>query len=301
MNGVGIVDSHYHLQALGLRHYPWLEQARRDDGLEGDLTPIVRDYLPDDHARAMKHLDIDFGIHIENGWTRDDPVGETRWLAGLPDGPGKPRAIIAYADLSDPDVGALLDAHLEKGPVKGVRQILNRHHDPRLSTIRGEELMTDPAWRRGFSALAERDLSFDLQIYPSQLDDASGLARSFPELHIILDHIGMPIDRGADALAQWRSGMMKLAQAGNVWVKLSGGFLGQDVTEVSQALHLYQTVLGIFPSDRVMLGSNLPVDTLYGGAKTIAIVWRELLSNMSERDAQKLRRENAITAYRIAA
>ena len=301
MTGVRIVDSHYHLHALGSGHYPWLEQARRDDGLEGDLTPIARDYLPDDYARAMKYLDIDFGIHVENGWTRDNPVAETRWLAGLPDRPGKPRAIIAYADLSDPDVGTLLDAHLAKGPVKGIRQILNRHHNPCLSTIRGKELLTDSAWLQGFSTLAERDLCFDLQIYPSQLDDASDLARSFPKLHIVLDHIGMPIDRSADALAHWRSGMMKLAQAGNVWVKLSGGFLGQNVLDVNQVLHLYQTVLGIFPSNRVMLGSNLPVDSLYGGAKSIAIVWQELLSQMSELDAQKLCRENAITAYRIAA
>jgi len=248
----------------------------------------------------MAQLGIASAIHVENGWQRDDPAGETRWLASLPEGPGKPRAIVAHADVSDPGLDTLLDAHLAEGPVVGIRQILNRHKEPRLTAVPVGELLGDQQWRKGFAKIVRRGLCFDLQVYPPQLGDAAILARSFPEARIILEHAGMPIDRSPAALSDWKAGLEGLAQAGNVWVKLSGGFLGQSATDANLALELYREVLALFPANRVLLGTNLPVDRLYGGAARIAEVWSLLIAKMPEGEARLLCRENAIEAYHLA-
>ena len=54
----------------------------RPEPLEGDLSPIRRDYLPADYARDMAGLGIVKTVHVQNGRNPHDPLDETRWLSG---------------------------------------------------------------------------------------------------------------------------------------------------------------------------------------------------------------------------
>lgn len=297
----GIVDSHFHLQKLGSGNYPWLEQARRDDGLEGALDPIAHDFLADDYAHVVDRLGIIAAVHVENGWRRDRPVEETSALMQQL-GAGQtslPYGLVAFADLRNPDLGSFLGAQQAAGPVRGIRQILNRHSDTRLSTVKGAELMVDPKWVRGFAQLAALELSFDLQIYPGQMDAAHRLLSDFAETSVILDHIGMPIDRSAAGLRSWRKSIVRLADCPNLCVKLSGGFLGAGSAEIGSIVALFGQVIDIFGADRVMLGSNLPVDRLYGGVDVLTQIWSAVLSNQPSHEMISIARMTAQRIYQL--
>ena len=92
---------------------------------------------------------------------------------------------------------------------------------PRPTSNRPDLIRTD-AWRRGFGLLRRFGLSFDLQLYPAQMADAAALAHAYPDVLIILNHAGMPVDRDEEGIRLWRRGMQQLAAAANVVVKISG-------------------------------------------------------------------------------
>ncbi|MER9826740.1 hypothetical protein NKJ50_33805, partial [Mesorhizobium sp. M0115] len=100
-----------------------------------------------------------------------DPVGETRWLQEIANKRGFPHVIVGYAALSQPDVGDLLDRHMEYPNFRGMRQPMNYHPDPAKAYLARPEVSRTPEWRRGFRELAKRGLSFDPQLYYPQMSE----------------------------------------------------------------------------------------------------------------------------------
>ena len=294
------VDAHQHFQDLAHNSYPWLSERDRPPQLEGDLEPIRRDYLPCDYRRDVAEADVRKTVHIENGWDRSDPVGETHWLEGLIKQSGQPTAIVAYADLADARVEQLLEKHkAASSALRGIRQILNWHADPALRTAPSSDLMDRTAWRNGVSLLQGYDLSFDLQIYWQQMEQALALARAFPNTTLILDHFGMPIDRTAEGVHAWAAALSRLAQAPNVAVKLSGLGLGHPDWTIFDTVPLLARTIDIFGPERVMVGTNLPVDRLFAQGSMILQAISQAVSPLSECEAYAVLTGTAERSYRI--
>jgi L-fuconolactonase len=58
-------------------------------------------------------------------------------------------------------------------------------------------MLADRKFRQGFDWLKKFNLSFDAWLYHPQLTELADLARAFPEVTIILNHIGAPLGGGA--------------------------------------------------------------------------------------------------------
>lgn len=293
------VDAHQHFQDLATNLYPWLADVTAPHKLEGDLKPLRRNYLVPDYHADLSGIRLLKSVHVQNGWDAGDPVGETRWLQHLAETTGFPHAIVAFADLADDRVGAVLEQHAQFANVRGIREILNWSDDPILNVALRSDLMSDAGWRRGFGLLRTYEFSFDLQIYWWQMDAALDLARAFPDTAIVLNHFGMPVDRSADAIASWSGAMARLAHAPNVSVKLSGFGLGRrDWTTVDTGPLLLRTI-DLFGVDRCLCGSNLPFDRLYAPPSQIVAALQWLAAQLGAADADKVLRANATRIYRI--
>lgn len=296
---IALVDAHQHFQDIEKHYYPWLCDVGRPAQLEGDLTPIRRNYLPVDYLDDLKPVRLVKSVHVQNGWDPLDSVGETRWLQGLADQDGFPHAIVAFANLAAPDVAAILEAHCAFPNVRGIRQILNWHHDPSLRIAPQADLMDDSSWRRGFGLLSRYGLSFDLQIYWPQMSAAWRLAKSYPDTLMILNHFGMPIDRSPEGVSSWAAALAQLAQAPNVMIKISGLGLGHPNWTVQDTAPLLQRAIDIFGVDRAMFGTNLPVDRLFSKAEQIFSAYDAALKNFTSEEREALLQLNAESAYRI--
>jgi predicted TIM-barrel fold metal-dependent hydrolase len=261
--------------------------------------PIRRDYLPADYRRDMADLGVIKTVHVQNGRNPADPLDETSWLSALADETGMPNAIIAYADLAAPDALALLEAHASFPRVRGIRQILNWHEEPRLRSVPEADLMEDAHWRGGFAQLSRLGLSFDLQIYWPQMEMALELARAFPETQIVLEHFGMVADRSEEGIAGWRSAIARLARAQNVSVKLCGFGLGNSRWTLDDTLPMLRHALDCFGPDRAMVGTNTPVDLLFATPVKIISAIRAVASELSETERADVLRHNAERIYRI--
>lgn len=257
-------------------------------------------------------------------------VGETAFVEAAAraaaDGPCRiVAAIVGHVDLALGDAaGAALDAHLEVSPerFRSVRNSSVYQPDP---SARGSlaapppGLLADAGFRRGFACLAARGLLFDAWMYHTQLDELAALADAFPDTVMVLNHVGGPLGIGLYAgrreavFADWRAGKARLAQRGNVRVKLGGmgmrlfGFdfpLAADPSS-SEALAdawapYMEACIELFGTSRCMFESNFPVDR---GSCAYGVLWnafKRIARPFSSTERHALFVGTAADTYRIA-
>jgi predicted TIM-barrel fold metal-dependent hydrolase len=294
-----IIDSHHHLWDLGRGYnYPWLQDKPSGEGMLGNLAPIARDYLLRDYRADTANYDLVGSVHIEA--VPADPVIETRWLQATTKSDGLPSAIVARVELHKPDAEKAIAEHVSSPNVRGIRQIVNWHKNPKY-TFTDHDFLTDDAWLAGFRLLGKYDLSFDLQLYPAQMGDAVELARRNPDTLIVVNHTGMPLERDEAGLALWREGMKRLGAEQNVVAKVSGlGMVDWGWSEASIRPFVFG-VIDRFGVDRVMFGSNFPVDKLYSSFDTLFGSFESIVASFSESEKDQLFRDNALRHYRLRA
>ncbi|HWE88535.1 MAG TPA: amidohydrolase family protein [Pseudonocardiaceae bacterium] len=292
-----IVDAHVHFWAPELHHHPWLEPGAAIPFRYGDYSAIKRRYLPPDYRHDCAGHDIRKTVYIETEWDPRDPLGEVDYVTGLAAEFGWPNAMVAHAVLDSPDVEDLLAAFGSAPLVRGIR-----HKPGGAATVEQRRagqrtLLTDPRWQSGFALLAKHDLAFELQTHWCNLTDARQLAEDHPAVPIIVDHAGLPADRGPDGLRAWRDALVQVAEPANVAIKISGiGDPGHPWTAEHNAW-IVRAVIDVFGVDRVMFASNYPVDRLCADFDTIYRGFKGLTAELSAADQSKLFHDNAIRYY----
>ena len=293
------IDPQHHLWDLARNRYPWLQDRTLAPRLEGDIRPIAKDYLLEDYALDTRNQNVVKSVHIECGWDPSNPVGETEWLQRLADQHGYPHGIVARATLDARGVEQVLEGHARHKNIRGIRHAINWHSDPAKTYVSRPDLVGTKAWRHGFGLLRRFGLSFDLQLYPAQMADAVELARAYPDILIILNHAGMPVDRDEEGIRLWHRGMRELAAAPNVVVKISGlGTADWNWTVKSIRPFVLET-MEVFGIPRCMFASNFPVDKLYSDFDSLYAAFREITKHFSVDERQMLFHDNAARYYRL--
>lgn len=292
------VDAHHHLWDAVRHSYPYLQDGSRDR-MHG--KPLPRVYDIDQYLRDVVPAGVVKSVHIQCGWNPADPVGETRWLEGIAQQHGFPHAIVAHADLTNPQVEETLAAHCAASPrLRGIRQHIGWHDNPRYRLASRPGLLVDAAWRRGFASLAKYELSFELQAYYQQFDDAAELAGACPGTPILLGNAGMPVDREPESMLAWRAAMRRLSQCPNVFVKLGGFGMVEGNWTVDSIRPFVDDLLSAFGVDRCMFGSNFPVDGLHRDFGSLWRNYHEVVAHLPSTDQHRLFYENAARVYRLA-
>jgi len=295
-----IVDPHHHLWDLGANDYPWLTN-HITPRVCGEYSAIRRNYLIGDFRRDIGTLDVVASVHVQAEHDPRDPVRETRWLQAIADhtavSAGLPQGIVAYADLSQPDVATTLEAHCRFANTRGIRQSLNGvvNHPGH-----GKDLLNDPTWRSNLGLLQRFGLSFDLQLYPQQVPDMLPLLDANPRLQFILCHTGLPADRSPDGIAQWEAAMRALAERPNVAVKISGfGMFDRQWTPDGIRPFVHATI-ALFGCGRCMFASNFPVDGMASDYRRIWTSFAQLTAELPPAQRDALFHANALRFYRLS-
>ncbi|WP_027820450.1 amidohydrolase family protein [Paraburkholderia bannensis] len=293
-----VVDPHVHFWDLDTHHYPWL--ANPGTSFVGDARDLKHNYLPDDLLREAGDIEVLKVVHVEANHDPADPVEETRWLESVADaGKGLPNAIVAAADLGAPNAPEILAAHAAFKRTRGIRQILNVHANPLYDYV-GRHYMRETAWRKHFALLEQHGLSFDLQLYPSQMEEAAALARAHPGIALIVNHAGMFVDRnGVQGWRDWRDGLRVLAACPNVSVKISGLAMFDHEWTVESLRPYVLEAVDAFGVSRAMFASNFPVDRQFGGYADLWHAYAAIVGDASESERAALFRSNAERIYRI--
>ncbi len=290
-----ILDSHHHLWRVA--DLPWL-QAPMTPRIYGPYDAIRRDYLIEELRAENAPRGVTGSVYIQCGWPPENAAGETRWVQSLADADKTPMAIIGWADLADPSLGKLLDAHGQSPNFRGIRQMLNWHANAQYRAANvGEATMADKAWRRGFAELAERGLIFDMMIFPHQMEMAADLAREHPNARIVLEHGGLPADESPEGWAAWRAGMALMAERHNVVAKVSGLGMFNHTCEAGSVGPILREMVAMFGAERCMFGSNFPVDKLWVSYGDMIAAYREASLHLSDVERRALMHDTAWRVY----
>jgi predicted TIM-barrel fold metal-dependent hydrolase len=267
----------------------------------GDYAAIRKNYLLEDYIEDTKNQNIIKSVHVQAEHDDDKPVNETAWLQNLADTHSSklPNAIVAFADFSKNNVSEILDAHQEYKNTRGIRQILSYNEDEPKYSHATEDFMKNSTWVENFKYIRNRNLSFDIQIYKHQMEDAVNLANKYNDVLFILNHTGEPCYQSKEYIESWEQNMKKLAKCENVVAKISGlGMFDPNWTIDSTRIFVEKTIQ-IFGIERCMFASNFPVDKIFNSFDTYWNSFKEITKNYSENDKKLLFSSNAEKYYRI--
>jgi predicted TIM-barrel fold metal-dependent hydrolase len=136
-----------------------------------------------------------------------------------------------------------------------------------------------PAWE----LCAELGLTMCIQTGPVGLPQVTALARRFPTVPIILDHLGRPDVTDGAPYVNARS-LFDLAPLDNIYLKLTPRIFGDVKKEKASAETFFPRVVEAFGAKRMAWGSNYPTST--GTLREILATAQAGLSCLSDEDRE---------------
>ena len=270
------IDTHTHFYDPGRpQGVPWPPS---------DNELLYRTVLPRHLKAFAEPVGITGTVVVEaSPWVEDN-----QWILDLAE---KDPYIVGFVGNLDP-ASDTFDAHLDRlseNPIfRGIR--VGREH------IQNEALAES-----GVRRLAEKDLSLDILAGPEQLRLVSNLARSLPDLRIILNHVvHVPID-GLTPDATWIEGLHAIAQFPQVFCKVSGMVEMAKTSPAPAAMSYYAPTMDhlwqILGEDRLVYGSNWPVCERAADYATVFGITQEYFSGIGAEAMEKVFWRNAKSAY----
>lgn len=291
-----MIDAHHHIWRQ--KDLPWLlgpEQPR----IFGPYAAIKRDYPIEEYLDDVKDTGIEKSVYVQANWAPNWAADEVAWVSEEAQRTGWPHAIVGYADFTAADVRPQLDKLKPYPLMRGIRQQFHWHENPLYRFAARPDLPADPTVQKNIARLAEYGWSFDLQVFPAQMEDAAKLARACPDVTFILQHAGMLEDTSDEGWSQWRDGMRRLAECGNVVTKLSAfgtfihrndaAFIKQMIVETEQ----------IFGAKRCLFGSNFPIEKLWTSYSELFAAFRQGASKLSKSAQKAIFNDTAARVYRL--
>jgi L-fuconolactonase len=254
------IDSHFHIWRQ--KDQPWLD-GPMVPRIFGPYEPIRRDYPIEEFLADQKGSGVEKAVYVQTNWAKEDFEKEAAFLSDTAKASGWPHAIVGYADMTVDDVRPQLD-RLKKYPLlRGVRMQLHWHETPAFRFAKSADQVIDPVVKKNVARLRDYGLSFDLQLFPTQMKDGLELVGENPETNFILTHTGMLTDLAEPVVEEWKAGLRTLARAPNLYAKLSGlgTFVHRNDPEVIGVV--VDNAVEILGSDRLMFGSNFPIEKLW--------------------------------------
>lgn len=129
----------------------------------------------------------------------------------------------------------------------------------------------NPAFERGYALLEDYGFSFDLHCAPRQLPSAAKLCSQHPDVPVVVNHLGRPMQLLGEnnsrmtpddaKLDEWRTGMRAMAELPHAHVKISGlGWAIPNWTASARRIdiikRLCQETVELFGPERCMIGTN---------------------------------------------
>ena len=290
MAELAFVDTHVHFWDLEKPelHYSWLQPGVAHPIL-GDIEAIKsRRFAAAEYTADLGGANTTKAVHVQAALGIEDPVQETRWLQSQADTAGFPHAIVAYADLTDPDVERLLDRHAQASPLlRGIRDF-------------GQgDYLVDPDFARGYARLAKHRLVCDLDCLWESMDKARDLAQRHPDVTMVLDHAGFPLERTDEYLVNWKRGIRTLAEADSAYCKISGLGMGDNHWTLGSIRPLVLHCIEAFGVERCFFGTNWPVDKLYSPYGQVVDAYRAIVAEFSPDEQVALFSGNAERVFCI--
>jgi len=278
LQNIPILDSHQHF---------WIFEPERDQWITDEMIALRRDFLPEDLQENLFSTNVMGTIAVQ----ADQSELETEFLLQLAANNPFIRGVVGWVDILHPALPLRLKQYQAFPILKGFRHILQSEPP---------EFMLQSSFVKGLQLLADFGYTYDLLIYPHQLNAALHLIQQLPSLRVVVDHLAKP-DIKSKMFKGWEEGISKLAHYDHVYCKLSGMVTEADWNcwKYEDFVPVMNTVVKNFGSSRTMLGSDWPVCLLAASYEDSIQIARRFFSNYTLEEQEAVFYKNAAHFYGI--
>jgi predicted TIM-barrel fold metal-dependent hydrolase len=293
---IPIIDSHHHIWRKA--DLQWL-QGPMLPRIFGPYEPLRRDYPIEEFKADLAGSGVVASVYVQANWPKERAVDETAWVQSVGDANGWPQAIVGYADMLSDAAPATIQSLAKFRNFRGVRMQIHWHEKELCRFADRPDIAADPVFRRNVRALAQHGLSFDLQVFHSQMAGAAELAAANRDVIFVLQHAGMLEDLSPAGIAAWREGMQRLADQPNIVTKLSalGTFLRRN--DAAHIAFITAESVALFGAERCMFGSNFPIEKLWTTYAELIAANRAAIAGLSVEAQRQILHGTAARVYRL--
>ena len=161
------------------------------------MEKIAKDFLPKDLEPLLRQNQMDGCVAVQ----ADQSEAETRFLLKLAEQYPFVKGVLGWVDLSADNLSERLEFFSKNPLFKGVRHILQAEK---------EGFMLQDSFLNGIAQLKNFNLTYDILIYPHQLEEAIVLVEKNPHQPFVLDHLAKPYIKD-QKIEEWASHIKKLS------------------------------------------------------------------------------------------
>ncbi|RWY53933.1 amidohydrolase family protein [Mucilaginibacter gilvus] len=275
------------MQKIDAHQHFWKFDPVRDSWISDDMAVIQRDFYPEHLAPVLAENGIDACIAVQ----ADQSETQTNFLIDFAKSNPFIIGVVGWVDLRADDLYERLQHYSKRSVVKGFRHVLQ-----------GEagEFMLGEKFMRGISMLNQYGFTYDVLIRHDQLSYAEQLVAAFPQQKFVIDHLAKPAIK-AQETAPWAQQIAAIAQHENVYCKVSGFCTEADWANwhPSDVKPYLDVVFQAFGTDRLMFGSDWPVNLVAGGYNKTVECLNAYLAPFSPADQEKFWGDNAASFYNL--
>ncbi|SFG38243.1 amidohydrolase family protein [Pontibacter chinhatensis] len=273
------IDAHQHFW----KYNPW-----RESWITDEMAAIQRDFLPGDLQPLLHQHGFDGCVLVQSA----QPEEENDFLLEQAQKYDFVKGVVGWVDLLAEDVEEKLAHYKQFEKLKGFRYILQGNPDPAI--------MLRPEFMRGVGKLAKYGYTYDVLIYPNQLDFSREFVAAFPDQPFVIDHLAKPDIRN-QSIVDWRQSMKAFGKYENVSCKVSGMVTEADWQhwEKEDFRPYLDTIVETFGTSRLMFGSDWPVCLVAARYGEMLGIVEDYFSEFSKEEQAAIFGGNATKFYNL--
>ena len=272
------LDAHQHF---------WKYSPTRDTWIDETMGVLKSDFLPSDLEPILIANEMQGCLAVQ----ADQSEEETKFLLQLASHYSFVKGVVGWVDLFNTNLEKRLEYFCQNSYFKGVRHIVQAEE---------QNFMLREDFQEGIAKLNRFDLTYDILIYPHQLESAIALVNQFPEQQFVLDHLAKPKIKSRE-IDEWEASIRVLAQCQNVSCKISGMVTEADHKnwKTEDFTAYLDVVFESFGEDRILFGSDWPVCLLAASYESVLAIVEGHTKHFSTLQKEKLFGKNAARIYKI--
>ena len=273
------IDSHQHF---------WQFDPVKDSWITDDMSVIQRDFLPHDLQPLLAENNFDGCITVQS----DQSEEHNAFLSGLANDNNFIKGIVGWTDLQADKIEDRLAHYRTFKKLKGFRHVLQGEAD--------RSLMLHPKFMNGISKLQQYNFTYDILIFPDQLQYIPEFVSAFPEQKFVIDHIAKPAIKEGK-IDGWKKDMQAVASYENVWCKISGMVTEADWKnwQPSDFAPYLDVVTEAFGTKRIVYGSDWPVCLVAGSYNEMLAIVTSYFTAFSADERSAFFGGNAASFYNL--